>query len=90
METLTGGQAVPDHTFRKQYLRARFERHQRGWRQVDVARRTGIPQATVSAIEAGRLVPTEDELDRLAQVFAVSPAERLLQPVALGDPEEGV
>jgi len=76
--------------FRRQYLRAKFERHQRGWRQIDVARKTGIPQATVSAIESGRLIPTEDELGRLAHVFGVNPAALLLKPVALSDHEEGV
>jgi transcriptional regulator with XRE-family HTH domain len=69
----------------KPYLRLRLERHLRCWTQKDVARASGIPQQIISAIESGRLNPTPDELDRLAHAFRVSPAELLLQPVALQD-----
>ena len=73
---------------RRPYLRAKFERHSRGWTQKDVAQRTGIPQPNVSAIESGRLNPTPDELERLAQAFLISPSAILLKPVAITDPEE--
>src|SRR5262249_47454428 len=72
---------------KRPYLRARAERHLRGWRQEDVARRTGIPQANVSAIETGRLNPTRDELERLAEAFLISPPEVLLKPCSIADPE---
>jgi transcriptional regulator with XRE-family HTH domain len=72
----------------RQYLRLKFERHARGWRQIDVARLARIPQPTISAIESGRLNPTHAELERLADALRVSPPEALLKPVAVADPEE--
>ncbi|HEX5474970.1 MAG TPA: helix-turn-helix transcriptional regulator [Vicinamibacterales bacterium] len=79
----------------ERYLRIKFERHQRGWTQNDVAERTKIigglhrtmRQSEISAIERGVQIPTAAELDALARVFALSPASVLLTPCSIEDPE---
>lgn len=63
-------------------LRLHFERSHRKLSQAQVARAARIPQPYVSAIERGRLVPTADELQRLAAVFGVPPGD-LLKDVAV-------
>jgi len=37
--------------------------------------------------EKGRK-PTDEELDRLAEVFAITPPDVLLKPVKIADPDE--
>ncbi len=69
------------------YLRAKFERHRRRMSQQDVAIRSRINQATVSAIENGRVNPSAAELAALSKVFGVAP-ELLMKPVTL--PESDV
>jgi transcriptional regulator with XRE-family HTH domain len=55
-------------------LRLKFERISRGLSQQGVTDLTQIPQPAVSLIETGRVVPTPEELQRLADVFGVPPA----------------
>lgn len=60
--------------------RLQFERTNKRLSQTHVARVASIPQPTLSQIELGRLVPTPEELQRLAAVFGLMPRE-LLKPV---------
>ena len=56
--------------------------------QQDVAQRARLAQTLVSAIENGRVNPTDSELAALAEVLGVSDPAQLLRPVHLQD--EGV
>jgi transcriptional regulator with XRE-family HTH domain len=60
--------------------RLQFERTNQRLSQAHVAHVAHIPQPTLSQIELGRLVPTPEELQRLAAVFGLTPSE-LLEPV---------
>jgi molybdate-binding protein/DNA-binding XRE family transcriptional regulator len=50
--------------------RVKAFRQERGWSQDDLARRSGISRAAVSAIEIGRLAPSVESALALAAVFA--------------------
>ena len=63
-------------------LRLRFERTHRRLSQAAVSEAADIAQPTLSLIERGRIVPTSEELRRLAAVFRVEPGE-LLRDVAM-------
>lgn len=65
-------------------LRLKFERTNRGISQQRLARAALLVQPTVSLIENGRLVPTLDELQRLAAVFGVPPGDLLKDVAVLG------
>lgn len=64
-------------------LRVLHERLNRRLSQVAVAALAPIHQPTLSQIERGRIVPTRDELRRLARVYGVSPPSELLKDVAV-------
>ncbi len=56
-------------------IRVRELRDQRGWSQSEVARRAGVRQATLSAIENGDTKGIDFEtLERLALAFDTHPA----------------
>lgn len=56
-------------------IRTRELREGRGWSQADIARRSGVPQATISRIEAGKTDGISfDVLERLAKAFDCHPA----------------
>jgi transcriptional regulator with XRE-family HTH domain len=57
-----------------QYLRLREERLQRGWTQLDLAVRTGLPPSTISVIERGRVYVHPGWRRRLARAFGMSEA----------------
>ncbi|MGA2270129.1 MAG: helix-turn-helix transcriptional regulator [Bryobacteraceae bacterium] len=44
-------------------------RHQRGWSQVELGQRVGLPQMHISGIETGRVVPRFDTLLDLVRVL---------------------
>lgn len=44
-------------------------RRRRGWSQLELGRRVGLPQAHVSAIETGKIVPHFDTLLDLVRVL---------------------
>lgn len=71
-------------------LRLQYERMKRRWPQAEVARRSAVSQPEVSAIERGRLIPTEEQLLRLANALHLSPPEVLLKPTILKDEAEAV
>jgi transcriptional regulator with XRE-family HTH domain len=62
----------------------RFERNARQISQASVATATGIHQPLISAIERGRLIPSPEQLQRLADVFHVRPEDLLRDVVVLG------
>jgi transcriptional regulator with XRE-family HTH domain len=76
-------------------LRLTLERKRRKWSQSDLADRVveelGVVgffsrmrhQYVISAIELGRITPTEDELNALARALQIAPAFALLTPVDL-------
>ena len=66
-------------------LRIKYERLRAGWDHKFVGRLSGLPQPTISLIEQGRLVPTDDELERIARVLKVTPPSALLKPVVLAE-----
>ena len=73
------------------FLRARYERLARHLTQAQLATLTGLHSSEVSLIENGRLVPSPQQLDKLAKVFGITPASVLLKPVSIkDDPEEEV
>lgn len=71
-----------------QYLRVRFERHRRGLPQRVIATAANIPQPTLAQIESGRLLPTSEQLERLARTYGVAPSD-LLKPVELSEAAHG-
>jgi transcriptional regulator with XRE-family HTH domain len=62
---------------------AKFIRLSNGWSQLDAASRIGIGHALLSLIEVKRYVPTPQMLQRMANVFHVSPPEALLRDVKI-------
>jgi transcriptional regulator with XRE-family HTH domain len=69
------------------FLRLRFERYRRNLTQAQLGRKAGIPYSHICWMETGRMIPTEKELARLADVLLVSPPEILMREVAIADPE---
>lgn len=77
-------------------------RSSRGWKQVELSRRTGIEPPRLSRIEKGRTTPTLEELVRLRRALEAdleelvfggrppSPAGTLRELAAEIDPEGGV
>jgi transcriptional regulator with XRE-family HTH domain len=59
------------------------ERKARRISQQNVEAVTGVPQPLISLIENGRLVPTPDQLERLAAVFNIKPEDLLRDVVVL-------
>lgn len=55
--------------------RLRTSREAAGLSQVELARRTGIHQPTISAIESGRRVPRPETLERLLVALAQRPSQ---------------
>lgn len=56
-------------------IRTRELREQRGWSQAELARRAGVRQATLSAIENAQTTGVDFEtLERLALALEVHPA----------------
>jgi transcriptional regulator with XRE-family HTH domain len=45
------------------------QRHKRGWSQQDLGQLTGLPQAHISGIETGKIVPRFDTLLDLVRVL---------------------
>lgn len=77
------------------YLRIRFERQRRHWTQAalgEMAERCGLhralTQSEISAIEHGRLNPTDRELTALARILGVDRPEALLEPIDGSGPEQ--
>jgi transcriptional regulator with XRE-family HTH domain len=73
-------------------LRAKHERHKRGWSQSEVVSRANahganITQNLLSQIELGRVLPTPETLEALAQTFLISPPSVLMKPCGIPDPE---
>ena len=60
-------------------------REQRGWSKSELARRAGLNQSTVSAVENGRAVPYDSQLEKLASALGVSGHEHLLDEAAQDD-----
>jgi len=60
--------------------RLKLERRRRRLSQQTVEIVSGVPQPVISLAETGRLVPTPEQLRRLADVFGITPHE-LLQDV---------
>lgn len=62
-------------------------RMSRGWSQATLARTAGLHQATVCAVETGRLVPYPSQLAKIAQALGwVSDPAGLLDEVSENDP----
>lgn len=66
-------------------LRLQYERIRRRWTQSELGRRAQIQQTVVSAIERGRINPTEDELLRLAIALSITPPSVLMKPTIFPD-----
>jgi HTH-type transcriptional regulator / antitoxin HipB len=45
------------------------ERHKRGWSQLELGQRLGLPQMHISGIETGKIVPRFDTLLELVRVL---------------------
>lgn len=52
-------------------------RAQRGWSQVELSRRSGVTQATISSLEGARRVPTLPTLRKISKAFGI-PIRELL------------
>lgn len=65
-------------------LRIEFERRRLKWSQEDLHEETGIAQKDISLIESGRLIPSDDQLNRLASALTVQPSA-LLREVVIED-----
>ena len=51
-------------------------RVERGWRQADLEKFTGIPQPRISLFERRVQVPTPDERKRIAKAFGLAEARK--------------
>lgn len=69
-------------------LRLTYERIRRHWSQSELGRRSSIRQQDISLIETGRLIPTEEQLLRLANALLITPPAVLLAPTVLADEAE--
>ncbi len=47
-------------------------RNERGWKQIDLAEKTGIDRNMISYYENGKYLPSADALLKIAEVFDVS------------------
>jgi transcriptional regulator with XRE-family HTH domain len=61
-------------------VRVRQEREKRGWSQRKLSERSGVPQPTISRIEAGVRKLDLVALEKIAKAFGVPPL-RLLRHV---------
>lgn len=52
----------------------REHRKKRGVTQFELSRRTRIHPSELSRIESGRLRPTKEQIERIAEAFHVEPA----------------
>jgi transcriptional regulator with XRE-family HTH domain len=50
-------------------------RHERGWSQVELARRSGVAQSTINYLELGKRVPTIQTLRKLARAHGTTATE---------------
>ena len=64
--------------------RIKLERTDRKISQHAVETVSGVPQPVISLAENGRLIPTPEQLRRLAAVFGVAPDDLLKDVVVLG------
>ena len=62
---ITRAKQIPDAT-RQALIDAR---HERGWSQAELGRRSGLPQAHISGIESGKVVPRFDTLLDIVRVL---------------------
>lgn len=62
-------------------LYLRYLRLKNRWSQRYAADRAGFPQPTFCLIETGRLIPTDDQLERLGSAFGYTPAHVLLKEI---------
>jgi transcriptional regulator with XRE-family HTH domain len=58
----------------RNHLRLRDERLRRGWSQLDVAVRTGLPPSTISVVERGLVHAHPGWRRRLARAFGLPEA----------------
>jgi ribosome-binding protein aMBF1 (putative translation factor) len=65
-------------------MRLTKERQGRGWTRGELARRARMTPADVGKIEAGRLVPYDSQLRKLARALGIDAARAhtLLEPAA--------
>ncbi len=63
--------------------RLRHERRSRRLSQATLGGAIKIPQPTLSQIERGRLVPTDEQLAKLAAYFNLEPRELLKEIVVV-------
>ncbi len=66
-------------------------RAQRGWSQVELSRRSGVTQATISSLEGARRVPTLPTLRKISKAFGISVRELLSEKpdtTTLTEPQE--
>lgn len=63
--------------------RLKHERRKRRLSQTALGKAAGLPQPTLSQIERGRLLPTDEQLARLASFFDVLPGELLKEVVII-------
>lgn len=60
----------------------------RGWKQMDLERRSGVSQKTISNILAEKKVPTLDTVDMLANAFGLN-LWHMIMPTLIEDLESG-
>lgn len=66
----------------------RFLRHERGWSQRALGRLTGHSQAQICLFEQGRLLPTTNDLERIARALGVDVPITLMDEVSVKGREE--
>lgn len=64
----------------------RAERIRRGWTQTDLAFHARVTPADVSRIETGRLRPYPSQVERIARVLELPPADLLVEVAAAVPP----
>jgi len=63
--------------------RLQQEREARGWSKSELARRARMANSTIGAIEAGRLIPYESQLEKLSKALDwTGAAKELMHEVA--------
>lgn len=63
--------------------RLKYERRQRRQSQQTLAKLAGLNQPALSQIERGVLIPTPQQLDRLAAIYNLPPADLLKEVIIM-------
>lgn len=80
---IDGDAQTPAHLIPKHLTKQEFGKRiyrlmlAKGWNQSELGRQTGLPRDSISVYVRGQSLPTPQNLQKLAEVFGISPEELL-------------